>query len=128
MSNSIIASGMVSFSPFGYNPPTPKVWILEVGCRHEGGSVHGVFSNEADGIAAAIDYMEKDIARDVEIYMDGECTEEGPTITGFAYEECEDGNHLWNECFIWSYRDSDGKLCFSSGGFEYVSLKWYELQ
>jgi len=128
MSSNIIASGTVSFSPFRYNPPTPKVWILEVGCHHEGGSVRGVFANEESGIAAAIDYMEKDIARDAEIYMDGEFTEDGPTITGFTYEEREDGHHLWNESFVSSYKDDSGKLHFCSGGFEYVSLRWYELQ
>lgn len=105
-----------------------RVWILEVGCHHEGGHAIGVFATEEAGIAAAVDYMEKDIARDVEMYMDVESTVEGPTITGFAYEEREGGHHLWDQHFVWSYRDGDGKLCFSSGGFEYVSLRWYELQ
>jgi hypothetical protein len=105
-----------------------KVWILEVGYHREGGSTHGIFATEEAGIAAAINYMEKEIARDVELYMDGDSPEDGPTITGFAYEERTDGNYLWNQCLVWPHRDGDGKVCFSSGGFEYVSLRWYELQ
>lgn len=105
-----------------------KVWVLEIGCRHEGGHTEGVFATEEAGIAGAIAYMQKEIARDVEIYTSGDSTEDGLVVNGYSYDDPLPGFHSWSEHYVWSYKDSDGVLRPSSGGFMYVKLIEHDLR
>lgn len=104
-----------------------KVWVLETGCRYEGGHVIAVFGSEEAGIAGAIAHMQKEVTRDVEIYTSDDCSEDGLVVNGFSYDDPTPGVHAWSEHFVWYERHEDGQLHPFSGGFEYVTLREYDL-
>lgn len=100
-----------------------RIWILESGCRYEGGSVLGVFANEEAGLKAADVYMAERIAKTAE-----DPDPEDPRLTDFEKRPHELGHHYWIEHYRWAYKKDDGTFDWHDGTSEYLSLAWYELQ
>lgn len=106
-----------------------KVWVLETGCRYEGGHVVAIFGSEEAGLAGALKYMQSEIDDDVRIYTSDDWSpEEGLTVNGFYCVDSKPGVHEWSEHFVFNTRSKDGKLWPFSGGSMYVTLREHDLQ
>lgn len=89
------------------------VWILEHGCRYEGGSVLSVHASEASGLKATNEYMEKSIAQTAEL-----SEPDDPRETFFESNLSNDDCKYWIEHYRWQTSPGD----WFDGDSDYLSL------
>jgi hypothetical protein len=97
-----------------------KVWVLERGCRYEGGYIVDLFSDEDAGLQFASSLMQECIIATQEL-----STEDDPCKTYFekSNNTKRPGDHYWIEHYLWKSGDR-----WVDGDSDYVSLTWYELR
>lgn len=95
-----------------------KVWILILGCKYEGYSIHSVHKTKADGVRAATDYMEKEKADTAE-----RSNPEDPHRVYFS----QDNLLYWTEHYCFYSRNSEGVLVEGDYGSHFVELREYDV-
>ena len=93
------------------------VWVLEHGCRYEGGNVLSVHVSEESGLKAAQEYMEKSIAQTAEL-----SEPDDPHETFFDRIVYSADCKYWVEHYRW--QTSPG--VWFDGDSDYLSLTRYE--